>query len=316
MVTHHALEPEKVSFSNPLKLYFYATRPAFLISTLAASLLGIVGAVYSRVNFQLSTAISTILLALIVHAGVNVLNDYFDALSGTDAINTERLYPFTGGSRFIQNGVLSISQTANFSYLLLAIAVIGGLYLVWVVGAGLLIIGAIGVLIGWAYSASPLRLNGRGLGELCVLAGFLGVVVGADFVQRRAFSFQPFMIGLPYALLVTNLLYINQFPDRKADAVAGKRHLVVMLSLKYAVFIYPLLAILAGVCLVYFIALGQLPTLALISVLPLLFSARAAWILHQFAAMPAKLVPAIKLTIAAMLSHALLLTLVMIWKMP
>ena len=89
-----------------------------------------------------------------------------------------------------------------------------------------------------------------------------------------------------------------------------------MLSLKYAVFIYPLLAILAGVCLVYFIALGQLPTLALISVLPLLFSARAAWILHQFAAMPAKLVPAIKLTIAAMLSHALLLTLVMIWKMP
>jgi 1,4-dihydroxy-2-naphthoate octaprenyltransferase len=309
-------EPSRASFSNPIKLYFAATRPAFLIATLAACLLGLVGAVYSGVNFQLNTAILTILLALIVHAGVNVLNDYFDALNGTDTINTERLYPFTGGSRFIQNGVLSISQTANFAYLLLAIAIFGGLYLAWLAGFDLLIIGAIGVLIGWAYSASPLRLNGRGLGELCVLAGFLGVVIGVDFVQRHTLSFQPITIGIPYALLVTNLLYINQFPDRKADAVAGKRHLVVMLPLKYAVLIYPLLAVIAGVWLFYFIAIGNLPVQAVLAAVPLIFSARAAWILRRFAATPAKLVPAIKLTLAAMLSHALLLTLVMIWKMP
>ncbi len=316
MMPRNTSEPEKASFSNPLHLYFAATRPAFLIATLAACLLGLIGAVYSGVNFQLSTAILTLLLALMVHAGVNVLNDYFDALNGTDAINTERLYPFTGGSRFIQNGVLSVSQTANFAYILLAIAIFGGLYLVWLVGVGLLFIGAIGVLIGWAYSASPLRLNGRGFGELCVLAGFLGIVVGADFVQRQMFSFLPFIIGMPYALLVTNLLYINQFPDRKADAIAGKRHLVVMLPLKYAVLIYPLLAVLAGAWLIYFIALGQLPALALLSVLPLIFSAWATWVLYQFATTPAKLLPAIKLTLAAMLSHALLLTLVMIWNMP
>jgi 1,4-dihydroxy-2-naphthoate octaprenyltransferase len=317
MASRNTSEPEKDGFSNPLKLYFAATRPAFLIATLAACLLGLVSAAYSSgVVFQLNKAILTVLLALIVHAGVNVLNDYFDALNGTDAINTERLYPFTGGSRFIQNGVLTTSQTANFAYLLLAIGIFGGLYLAWLVGFGLIIIGAIGVLIGWAYSASPLRLNGRGLGELCVLAGFLGVVIGADFVQRHTLSFQPFVIGMPYALLVTNLLYINQFPDRKADAVAGKRHLVVMFPFKYAVMIYPLLASLAGVWLFYFIVVGQLPALALLSALPLLFSVRASLILRQFAATPAGLLPAIKFTLAAMLSHALLLILVMIWKMP
>lgn len=316
MATRNTLEPEKAHFSNPLKLYLAATRPAFLIATLAACLLGLVCAAYSGVTFQLNTAILTIFLALIVHAGVNVLNDYFDALNGTDAINTERLYPFTGGSRFIQNGVLTTLQTAYFGYFLLTVAMLGGLYLSWLVGASLLAIGALGVFAGWAYSASPLRLNSRGLGEFCVLAGFLGVVVGADFVQRQVFSFQPFIIGMPYALLVTNLLYINQFPDRKADAVAGKRHLVVMLPLKYAVLIYPLLALLAGAWLIYFVNSGKLPALALLSLLPLLFSAQSAWMLHQFSATTAKLLPAIKMTLAAMLGHALLLTLVMIWKIP
>jgi 1,4-dihydroxy-2-naphthoate octaprenyltransferase len=315
MASRNTLEPEKASFSNPLKLYFAATRPAFLIATLAACLLGLASAIYSGVTFQLSTAILTVLLALVVHAGVNVINDYFDALSGTDAFNTERLYPFTGGSRFIQNGVLTITQTAYFGYLLLTLAILGGLFLTWLVGAGLLVIGAVGMLIGWAYSAVPLRLNSRGLGEICVLAGFLGVVIGADFVQRQTFSFQPFIIGMPYALLVTNLLYLNQFPDRKADSAAGKRHLVVMLPLKYAVLIYPLLVVLAGVWLLYFIAIGNLPVQALLAAVPLIFSTRAAWILRKFAATPAKLLPAIKLTLAAMLSHALLLTLVMIWEM-
>ncbi len=316
MAAQQNFEPQKASFSNPLTLYFAATRPAFLIATLAACLLGLASAIHSGVRFQLSTAILTVLLALAVHAGVNVINDYFDALSGTDALNTERLYPFTGGSRFIQNGVLSTTQTAYFGYSLLIFAMFGGLFLTSSVGAGLFVIGAVGVMIGWAYSADPLRLNSRGLGELCVLAGFLGVVIGADFVQRQVFSFQPLIIGMPYALLVTNLLYINQFPDRKADAIAGKRHLVVMLPLKYAVLIYPLLAVLAGAWLLYFIAIGSLPVQTLLATLPLIFSAKAAWILRQYAATPAKLLPAIKLTLAAMLGHALLLTSVIIWKMP
>lgn len=310
------VEPTLVNFTNPWVRYFVATRPAFLIATLAACLLWQAGAIYSGIQIQASTAVLTVLLALLVHAGVNVLNDYFDALSGTDAINTERLYPFTGGSRFIQNGVLTPKQTAYFGYLLLGAAMLGGLWLSRQVGAGLLVIGAVGTLIGWAYSAVPLRLNGRGLGELCVLAGFLGVVMGADYVQRKTFSWQPLVVGVPYALLVTNLLYINQFPDRKADALAGKRHLVVRLPLHKAVLIYPILAGLAFAWLTLAIATGKLPMLAMLSVLPLLFSTRAAWLLHQFAAKPSHLRPAIQLTLAAMLGHALLLSIIMFWKTP
>jgi 1,4-dihydroxy-2-naphthoate octaprenyltransferase len=161
-----------------------------------------------------------------------------------------------------------------------------------------------------------LRLNSRGLGELCVLLGFLGIVVGIDLVQRRSFSFEPFIVGMPYALLVTNLLYINQFPDRTADARAGKHNLVVRLPLNLAVWLYFLLVILALLWITVMVFSGHLPELALLSALPLLLSVRAFWLLRQFAAKPEKLLPAIKLTLASMLSHALLLTLIMLWNTP
>ena len=145
--------------------------------------------------------------------------------------------------------------------------------------------------------------------------GFIGITIGADFVQRHSFSIQPLIIGMPYALLVTNLLYINQFPDRKADALAGKDHLVVRLPMAYAVLIYPVLVALAFFWLIFFVYIKALPILALLSALPLFFSVRASWLLHQFSLKPAQLLSAIKLTLVAMLSHALLLALVMLWEM-
>lgn len=309
-------EPKPANYSTPIIRYFAATRPAFLIATLAACLLGIASAVSSGIHFQPGTAFFTLTLALLIHAGVNVLNDYFDALNGTDAINKERLYPFTGGSRFIQNNVMTQKQMAFWGYVLFAIAVIGGLVLSWYAGPGLLVIGMLGMLIGWAYSAPPLSLNSRGLGELCVLAGFLGIVIGADYVQRQAFSYLPLLVGVPYALLVTNLLYINQFPDRKADAAAGKHTLVVRLPLAWAAWIYFAFIVMAFVWLVAMAEISALPLLAILSALPLLLSLRAFWLLRQFSARPAQLLPAIKLTLAAMLSHALLLALILLWNMP
>jgi 1,4-dihydroxy-2-naphthoate octaprenyltransferase len=242
-----------------------------------------------------------------------VLNDFYDALNGTDDANTERLFPFTGGSRFIQNGILTRSETARFGYALLVAAMAGGLWLVTKVGTGLLLIGAAGVFIGWAYSASPLKLNSRGLGELCVLAGFLGIVVGADFVQRGSFDMAPLLIGLPYALLVTNLLYINQFPDRKADAATGKRHWVVRLPLPFAARVYPLLSGLALGIMLMLQQRGIIPSVALLSALPVLLSFRAAAILRRHAGEPAALLPAIRFTITPMLTHGILLSVILMW---
>lgn len=313
MVKTSRIEPALGAYANSFVLYLAATRPAFLLATFAACLIGLVGATFSGVKIQPFFALVTIVLALLVHAAVNVLNDYFDALNGTDAVNVERLYSFTGGSRFIQNGVLALRQTACLGYALLGAAVLGGIWLSWQVGSGLLWIGGIGVLVGWSYSAVEPRLNARGLGELCVLTGFLGVVIGADYVQRHAFSLQPVVMGMAYALLVTNLLYINQFPDRKADAQAGKRNLVVRLPLEIAAWGYLVFTLLALLWIVLMVWVGAMPELAIVSTLPLLFSLWAFRHLKQFAAVPAKLLLPIQLTLASMLGHALLLSIILFW---
>jgi 1,4-dihydroxy-2-naphthoate octaprenyltransferase len=302
------MEPTLTTFQNPLARYFAATRPAFLSASLMACLIGLAIARHNGIPLDLPLALTTLLFGLLAHAGVNVLNDYYDALNGTDACNVERVFPFTGGSRFIQNGVLTLAQTASFGFALLFGVMLAGLWLMLRSAPQLLYIGLAGLLIGWAYSAPPFRLNSRGLGELCVAAGFLLITMGTDFVQRKGFSSAPVIAGLSYALLVTNLLYINQFPDRKADTSAGKLHWVARLDIQQARWGYVLILALSYLWLIVSVLFAWLPPLALVTVLALPFSIQAARQLFRHAAQPSQLGEAIKLTILAMLLHGGLLT--------
>jgi 1,4-dihydroxy-2-naphthoate octaprenyltransferase len=300
-------EPTLAALSNPALRYFLATRPPFLSVTLVACLIGLAAAFGNGVAINPATAATTVIFALVAHAGINVLNDYYDALNGTDAINTERVFPFTGGSRFIQNGVLTLRETALFGVLLLAVVVLAGFFLAQASASGLIWIGVAGLFIGWAYSAPPFEFNSRGLGELCVWAGFALIAIGADFVQRGSASLVPLVAVTGYALLVTDILYINQFPDRKADEAAGKRHWVVRLGAKRGRWGYAVIAAAAYVWVACAVIAGALPWLTLVALLPAALSARAARDLMRFAAQPQELAPAIQATIGAASLHGLLL---------
>lgn len=300
-------EPTIAAFPNPFLRYFAATRPAFLSVTFAACLLGLAAAFADGVMLRPLAAFFTVFFALVAHAGINVLNDYYDALNGTDAINTERQFPFTGGSRFIQNGVLSLRATGIFGYALLAAVVPAGLWLAWHSAAGLIWIGLAGIFVGWAYSAPPLKLMSRGMGEAAVACGWLIVVVGADFVQRGAFSAMPFIAGLSYALHVSNVLFINQFPDYRADAASGKRNWVVRLGPARARWGYVLTLLVAYGWLIGAVALGALPWPALVALAAAAPALGATRQLLVHAARPAELVSAIRMTIAAAMLHGVLL---------
>ncbi len=300
-------EPTPAALTNPWLRYFLATRPPFLSVTLFAALIGLGAASYDQQFHSAATAIVTVLFALVAHAGINVLNDYYDALNGTDALNTERVFPYTGGSRFIQNGVLSLAETGWFGALLMTAVVPAGLWLTFVSGQGLLAIGLAGLVIGWAYSAPPLRLNSRGFGELCVAAGFALIVIGADYVQRRSVGATALAASVSYALLVTNILYINQFPDRAADAAAGKRHWVVRLPPSQGRWGYALIASAAYGWLIAAVLAGWLPAAALFALLSAPLSFAAARDLLKHAEQLRQLAPAIRRTIGAASAHGALL---------
>lgn len=301
------LEPTLDRLPHPWMRYFVATRPAFLSVTFVGCLLGLATAALSGVALDPLKATVTLLFALLAHGGANVVNDYYDAKSGCDAANDERVYPFTGGSRVIQNGVLTLREAGIFGYALLAVVVPAGLWLTAVSAPGLIGIGLAGLLTGWAYSAPPFKLQSRGLGEYGITAAWLLIVVGSDFVQRHELSFMPVAAGLGFALLVANVLYINQFPDVKADMLAGKRTLVVRLGVQRARWGYALIALLCYGWVTAMVVLGYLPPVALISLLPAVASFKAAENLARHAAHPMQLVPGIKLTILAASLHGLLL---------
>jgi 1,4-dihydroxy-2-naphthoate polyprenyltransferase len=297
--TPSVLEPTPERLNNPAVRYLLATRPAFLSITLAGCLLGFATALAGGVPFSWTLAVVTLLLALLAHAAINVLNDYCDHLNGTDERNTRRIYPFTGGSRFIQNSVLTPSQVLGLAIVLFVLTMAGGLWLLGMSGMGLFWIGLAGLAIGWAYSAPPLRLNSRGLGEFCVASGFLLIVAGADYVQRGDFATLPWLVAIPYALLVTNILFINQFPDRDADLASGKLHWVARLRPEIAARGYGLILLLAGLALLFSIFNGTLPragAVGLVALLPALLAWRQ---LQRLAATPEHLAPAIRLTLVA-----------------
>jgi 1,4-dihydroxy-2-naphthoate octaprenyltransferase len=305
-------EPTIDQFPNPVVAYIAATRPPFILATVMPILLGLAFSVYQNHTLHWFTAMLTLLAGMLLHAAVNVLNDYYDALNGTDDLNTERVFPFTGGSRFIQNGVLTRQQTLLYGLGLLLATILIGLYLISYAGMALFWLGLFGVLLGWGYSAPPLSLNCRGLGELSVLAGFGMLPLGAALVQTGELSPTLLLVSLPVALLTANLLYINQFPDRKADIQAHKLHWVARLQPQTARWGYVLMALLAWLLLLLLIAAGVLPLLALVAALPAILSVRAARILMGNATRPENLGPAIQLTILAVLAHAGLLALVLV----
>lgn len=305
--TTTAAEPTPERFSNPLLRLVAATRPAFLSVTLVGCLIGLATAYADGVTLHPITAAATILIALVAHAGGNVINDYHDAVSGADAANVGRIFPFTGGSRFIQNGVMTPGQTARFGYGLLVLAIPGGLWLAALSGWGLIVIGTAGLLLGWAYSAPPLHLVARGLGEVAVTACWLLVVLGADYVQRGGFGWTPVAAGLSFALLVANLLYINQFPDHDSDAAAGKRTVVVRLGPESARWGYLGIAVAAYAWLIVQIGRDNLPQVCAAAAITLLLSFNAARQLREHASEPAELETAIKLTIGAAVLHGLIM---------
>lgn len=289
-----------------LSLKVRMTRPGFLTITAVAVLIGVASAAHDG-HFEPLRAAVSVLLAILAHAAANVLNDYHDALNGADAANRTAISPFTGGSRLIQNGEVSVHDTGRLATALLAFVVPAGMALAAFSGPGLLAIGLAGLLLGWAYSAPPLALMKRGLGELTVGASWSLLVIGGDYVQRAGFSALPLAASLGLALLVADILLINGFPDAASDAAVGKRTLVVRLGPLAAARLYRSVALIAHAALVTCVLAGGLPTTALAGLLSLPLSLRAAGLLAAAGNDVARLADPIRLTIAAATVHGLAL---------
>jgi 1,4-dihydroxy-2-naphthoate polyprenyltransferase len=174
----------------------------------------------------------TLLGIFFVEAAKNASGEIFDWDSGADRVLTEaERTPFSGGKRVLVDQLLSRRQTIAVASLFYGLAVAVGLAIVLFREPAVIWLGLIGLALAYFYHAPPLSLSYRGLGEVAVALAYGPVIAsGTYLVQRQAIDPEVVLASLPLGMAIMAFLWINEFPDARADALAGKRTLVVRLG--------------------------------------------------------------------------------------
>ncbi len=295
---------------STVRSWVMATRLPFITASLGSVFVGASVAWYQNGRFDLSLFLLTVLGTIFAHLGANMINDYFDHLSGNDVINKCH-NQFTGGSRVIQDGIFSPQKVYITSILFFIITTIIGIYLNFVLpGNTLLIIGAIGLFLAGSYSAKPLQLAYRGLGEITVgLAFGITIAIGTYFVQTGEISYLPVLASIPLSILVFLILFINEFQDYSADKQAGKKTLVVRINNKLnAIRVYQVMLFLPFIYIIPFVIMKIFPIWILLTLLPIPIAIKAVQISSVKFRQIKALLPVNQMTIGLHFITAILLT--------
>lgn len=232
-----------------IKLWITTTRAPFFTASIVPILLGAALAwnITGFLNFYY--LFLTLIGGVALHAGTNMLNDYFDHTSRNDEYNKHGFVPFFGGSRIIQTGTMSSLKVGLSAVFFFILGTLIGLYLELEVGGQVIISLLIfGAFLGIFYTADPLRIGYHSLGELTVALGFgpaytlVSFYIQAGSIGGITIDFFFWITGvfwsIPLALLIANVILINEFQDYEADSKAKKRTLVVRLGKERCLSLY------------------------------------------------------------------------------
>ena len=276
----------KIGVGTRIFAALVVTRAPFLTATVIPVLAAAAGVAFHRGSAEVPLGLLGLVVAAAVamHVAANTFNDYFDTKSGADEANNDYFLPFSGGSRAVELGLISLRGLATVATVALALACAIGLYLAAISSWHVLLVGLIGAFSAFFYTAPPLYLAARrGLGELFVGLNFgplmvLGTatVLGGGFAPDALAD--AIWLGIPIGLLTTAILFINEIPDEKGDRTAGKRNLVVVLGTRAARWPFVAILIAAFAVPALGIATGALPMQALVVFLAAPLALRAGLI--------------------------------------
>ncbi len=173
------------------------------------------------------------------HAATNVLNDFFDVKHGVDregAPTTKyRLHPAAFGQT-------PLTTTLGFSAGLYAVTLAAGVYLALASSVFVLLVVVAGILGSVFYTADPVVLKSRALGEATVFVMWgLLIPLGAFMVQTGGFSWTPVLASIPIGIFVALVLLANNIRDIRYDGSVGARTLAVALGARAAERVYSVL---------------------------------------------------------------------------
>lgn len=235
----------------------------------------------------------TVLGVFFFEAAKNASGEIFDWDSGADpGLAEQERTPFSGGKRVIVDGLMTRRQTAWMAAAFYALGIAAGIAIVLGREPRVLWLGVLGAGLAFFYHAPPLKLSYRGLGEAAVALAYGPVIAcGTYLVQRHGISLEVLLASLPLGIAIMAFLWINEFPDARADALAGKRTLVVRLGRPKAARVFALVIALTYVGL-ELLPMAGLPLGIWGGFIGLPFAVLAARRLMRFPESPAEIVPA------------------------
>jgi 1,4-dihydroxy-2-naphthoate polyprenyltransferase len=235
-----------------------ATRPATLTAAAAPILVG-TGCAWAAGGFRAGPALAALAGAFLLQVGANLANDLFDFQKGADT--PERLGP----TRVVQSGLLSPDAVRAGMAVTFGLALLVGVYLVWVAGPVIVVIGLLSMAAAVAYTGGPYPLAYNGLGDIAVFIFFGFVAVGGTaFVQAGHVPPLAWIAAIPVGTLTTAILVVNNVRDMETDAAAGKRTLAVRLGRRGTVAEYALLLGVAYATPIGLVLAGRLSAWALL----------------------------------------------------
>ena len=203
------------------KILVLAGRPKTLPAAVSPVLIGTSIAYYdNKLNFI--AALVALICSVLIQIGTNFVNDLYDHLKGSDS--EERVGP----ERALAAGMISVNDMKRVIYITFGVTFFLGLYLVYIAGLPILLVGIFSIASGYAYTAGPYPLAYNGLGDIFVFL-FFGVVavVGTYYVQALQLTELIFVASIPAGTLITNILVVNNYRDIEEDRKNNKNTLAV-----------------------------------------------------------------------------------------
>ncbi|MGH7641390.1 MAG: LLM class flavin-dependent oxidoreductase [Candidatus Dormibacteria bacterium] len=260
---------DRIGVWRHLRGWFEITRPfALTASVVPVASAASLAAVSHRFSWPLFALV--LVGAVLLQVGTNVINEIYDVRQGVDAITSPR------ASQALLTGRVHEREAFALAGLAFAVATAIGIVLILVRGWPLLLIGAIGLVGGWGYTAPPLQYKYRaaGLPLVFILMGPL-MVLGAYFSITGHLSLAAGVVSLPIGLLVTAILHGNEWRDIGEDARAGISTVSIRAGRRFAHHLYVDLLVGAFLVLALAVAFGVLPRLSLLALLSLPLLVRA-----------------------------------------
>jgi 1,4-dihydroxy-2-naphthoate octaprenyltransferase len=193
-----------------------ASRPKTLPAAASPVIVGW-GIALGMHHFALLPAMVTLLCAVLIQIGTNMVNDVLDFQKGADT--SERLGPV----RVTLSGLLTPQQVWLATLATFGLAALGGVYLAFYAGWPVIVIGLACMLAGYLYTGGPLPLTHIGLGDLFVLLFFgFTALCGTVFVLTGSIPPIAWLSAFGVGVLVTDILVVNNIRDINTDRQAGR----------------------------------------------------------------------------------------------